>query len=200
MVNGIKCPYTIEAKCGLHTTCKGCKEDPNKSTMTYDEFRDEQYYWNCDDCKYCNPRADQDGIESPCKRLDHKKYSFAKAVFYSYDCGQRNGCICSDFEPNDWQLWLARHYKPEFIKEYENRIEDNDVMYICIDHNWAVRYEVNKKDFFNNNFLDANGNLKWIRKGYYKRSKKSSIGYKYVWEYPDGVIIEGANSRRKDGE
>ena len=164
--------------------------------MTYDEFRDEMCHWNCDNCKYCNPKADIDGVDSTCKRLDHKHFSFAKAVFYSYDCGQRNGFVCGDFEPNEWEKWLYEHWNPDFLNERRKRLTDADVVRLCIDHNWDVRYEVKAIDFFDNNFIDENWNLKWIRKGYYKQSRKSPIGYVYVWEYPDGVKIEGANNRR----
>lgn len=180
-------------KCGSSLNCKGCKLDPNNSILTYDEFRDEQYYWNCDSCKYCNPWADMQGVKSTCKRLDHKVYNFAKAVFHSYDCGQRHGCICADFEPRESRVWLCNHWNPEFIKEYVNRISDKATVHLCLNHEWDVRYEVLKKDFVDGSFIAENGDLKWIRKKYYKKSRKNSIGYVYLNEYQDGTIQEGAN-------
>lgn len=187
----LKCPYQ---PCGTNRNCVGCSLDPQKRNMTYEEFREEKCHWNCDDCKHCNPKADMEGIKSPCKRLDHKHFSFGKAVFYSYDCGQRNGFVCSDFEPVNWSLWLTRHYRPEFIIQKGKEIKDNATMTICIDHDWEVRYQVWAKDFFYNRFIDDKGNLKWIRKGYTKIDRKSPIGYTYVYEYPDGYIQKGANA------
>lgn len=192
----IKCVYYERNGnvCGKHESCKGCKMNLyDDSKLTYDEFIDEYYHWNCDSCKYCNPKADIDGVESPCKRLDHKHYSFAKATFYSYDCGYRNGCKCSDFEPRESCVWLYNHWNKEYINEYISRIDEVSIIYLCIDHNWDVRYAIRKTDFVNGTFLNPDGSLKWLRKEYYKQSRKETLGYVYCNEYPDGTIEYGAN-------
>lgn len=167
--------------------------------MDYDEFRDVMCHWNCDNCKHCNPKADLDGVVSTCKRLDHKRYSFAKAPFASYDCGQRNGFVCGDFEPVEWQKWLAEHWDSKFLNEHRNRIRDDATVSICIDHDWDVKYQVLAKDFFDGTFINEDGSLKWVRKGYYKRSKTSPIGYVYVYEYTDGTREYGANKPLRKG-
>lgn len=163
--------------CGKDNLCKECKKNPNdNATLTYEEFREENYYWNCDSCKYCNPGADRDGIESLYKRLDHKRYSFAKNVFYSYNCGQDHGCICSDFEPRESRVWLFNHWDKKYINEYVSRMDDTDIIHLCIDHNWKIRYAIKKIDFVNNAFLNPDGSLKWLRKEYYKPTRKNPIG------------------------
>lgn len=160
--------------------CKGCKCDPNNSTMTYEEFREEYNYFNCDSCVYCKPSADMDNVESICKRLDHKKISFSKAVFYSYDCGQRNGCVCADFKPKKNYVWLYNHWRDEFIIDYISQC--NGLIDLCLDHNWEVRYQVRKKDFVLGDFINDDGTLKAVSKTYYKRSNSSPTGYKLVKE------------------
>lgn len=192
----MECVYSTFNKCGQNDNCIGCTNDPFKREMAYDEFRDIQYHWSCDSCKFCKPNADMDGIESPCKRLDHKHYSFSKAIFYSYDCGQRNGCICSDYEPKDNHLWLIKHFKPEFLKELNKRISPHATVGICIDHDWELRYYVTMSDFFNNTFINEDGTLKWIYRGHYRKTRKNPIGYEYVWEYPDGTVKVGATAFR----
>lgn len=155
--------------------------------MTYEEFRDIQCKLDCENCKYHKPNADI--VESECKRLDHKHFCFSKNPFSSYHC---KGRICADFEPKEWQKWLCANWKKEFINDYGNEIKDDDLISFCIDKNFDVRYQLRYKDFFDNNFIKDN-ELLWLRKGYYKRSKKSPIGYIYVYEYKDGAIKEGAN-------
>jgi len=193
---GLSCIYYNRngETCGNDKNCKGCKKNPNDdSILTYDEFMEGNCYWNCDGCKYCNPGAFLKNVESPCKRLDHKHYSFAKAIFYSYDCGQRNGCVCSDFEPRESCAWAYNHWNKEYINEYVSKIADTDTMYLCIDHNWEVRYAIKKVDFVNGTFLNPDRSLKWLRKEYYKQSRKELLGYIYCNEYPDGTIEYGAN-------
>lgn len=179
----IKCPYK---PCGSNINCIGCCYDPEKRPMTKEMFWDMNSHLGCGDCKYCDPKGDMDSIKSSCKRIDHKHYQFAVPWFKSYDCGQLGGGVCADFEPNEWELWLFRHWKPEFInKEYGmmgSSCKPRTVS-LCIDKNQSIRYHVYAEDFFNNTFKNEDGSLKWIYKEYYKRSKKSSIGYELVKEY-----------------
>ena len=88
----IKCPYKVNSECGCNDNCIGCCYDPQKRPLSYEDFRNEQCKLNCSCCRHWEH----------CKRLDHNHYSFAKPIFkvYDEDCGS----ICSDFEPNKWQL------------------------------------------------------------------------------------------------
>lgn len=177
-MNDIICLYK---PCGQNENCIGCINDPQHREMTAEQFFDCQRL-SCGGCVYCNPSADLDSVESTCKRLDHKHLQFAKPWFKSYDCGQRGGCICSDFKPKEWQLWLYRHYKKDFL----NHLNLKGYIPLCIDKDWSIRYYVKKKDFYNNTFLDADNNPKWVFKKYYKQSRKSVTGYKLITEYKDG--------------
>ena len=176
----IKCPYK---PCGSNINCLGCIHDPEKRPMDIETFKDCNSHLGCGDCRFCDPKGDMDSIESPCKRIDHKHYQFAVPWFKSYDCGQLGHCICSDFEPKRSNLWLYRHWKPEFIKEYDKSPTSDETISLCIDKDQSVRYHINFKDFFYNTFKNKDGSLKWIYKMYYKRSKESAIGYKLVKEY-----------------
>lgn len=178
----IKCPYL---PCGSNENCIGCCCDPQKRPMTKEMFWDINCHLGCGDCKYCNPSANMDSIESPCKRIDHKHIQFAVPWFKSYDCGQYSGGICSDFEPVEWKLWIYRHWKSEFKDEKYSKGSSTIPRYValCLDKEQSIRYYVNAKDFYNNTFRDANGSLKWIKRCYYKQSRKSPTGYKLVWEY-----------------
>lgn len=181
----IKCPYL---PCGSNENCIGCCYDPQERPMTKEMFWDANCHLGCGDCKYCNPSADMDSIESPCKRIDHKHIQFAVPWFKSYDCGQRSGGICSDFEPNEWELWLYRHWKSEF-KDIEHGKGSSTIpryVGLCLDKDQSIRYYVNADDFYNNTFKESDGSLKWVKKEYYKQSRKSPIGYVLVteWKYP----------------
>lgn len=174
----IKCPYL---PCGQNENCKGCCNDPHHSTMTKEEFFDINIHLGCGDCKYCDPCADLDGITSKCKRLDHKHFQFAVPWFKSYDCGQHSHGICYDFKPKDWELWIKRHFKKEFLDNKD--FKENQYVGICIDKNQKIRYYVSAKDFYYNTFLNSDGSLKWIKKMYYKKSTRSPIGYELITEW-----------------
>ena len=177
----LKCPYTVDNKCGYNSNCKGCSSNPNKTEMSAEEFWDECSHLGCGDCIYCDPRGDMDNITSPCKRIDHKHIQFAIPWFKSYDCGQRSGGICNDFQPNCWELWLIRHWKPEFKEVYKDNTNTKYVG-LCLDKDQSIRYYVKFEDFFNNTFKNEDGSLKWVKKCYYKRTR-IGFGYKLIWEY-----------------
>lgn len=173
----IECPYKVNNECGYNDTCIGCSNDPQNRPLSYEDFMDMRCNLNCSDCKHWKN----------CKRLDHKHYSFAKPIFkiYDSDCGH----ICSDFEPNEWQLWLYRHWQPSYINDYRNNIDDDMTIKLCIDGDYEKRYHINYLQFFDNNFKNKDDSLKWLKVGYYKRTKQNEIGYTYIYEYPDGMKI-----------
>lgn len=171
------CPYQ---PCGSHTSCIGCMYDPQGRKMTFEQFDEQNHRVTCGDCKFCNPSADLDSVESTCKRLDHKHIKFAVPYFKSYDCGQLSGFLCSDFQPKESCRWLHRHWQPEFIHEKAKQREGGTIA-LCLDGDTSIRYYVDGMDFFYGRFVE-NGELKWIKKQYYKRSKESTIGYKLITE------------------
>lgn len=64
----------------------------------------------CQQCEFFDIKADQEGHESKCKRIDHKKVKFFKNPFSSYHCGECH-CPCSDFQPAhpeyaDFREWV----------------------------------------------------------------------------------------------
>lgn len=180
MITKEKCPY---APCGSNNTCIGCKYDPQKRNMDSEIFKDYCCHLGCGDCKYCNPSADLDSVESNCKRIDHKHIQFTKPWFKSYDCGQLGGGICNDFEPKEGLFWLYNHWKPEFkVKFMKGFNTTRKVVGLCLDKDQSIRYYVNYKDFFYNTFKNDDGSLKWLYKQYYKQSRKSPIGYVLITE------------------
>ena len=141
---------------------------------------DEWLRIECGHCKYFNVKADMEGVESTCKRLDHKHLRFAKKIFKCYDCGQTQTTTCADFEPGDIAVWLKDHWSEIDIIPYK----DTDVILLNVDGNADVRYAVKAIDFYNNTFLNTDGTLKWIYKYYSVQSRDSWTGYKTVYEYP----------------
>ena len=140
----------------------------------------------CGDCKWFHVKADLEGFESTCKRLDHKKYRFVKSCFRSYDCGAFNQQICRDFEPDGLYKYLAEHWTS--FDDWVGEISEKTKIGIVIDGNDSIHYYVKYKDFADGTFLDADGNLKWVERCFYKRCSydKSPIGYVLVHETPEG--------------
>ena len=155
-----------------------------------DSLQDTCYFVGCGSCKHFNVRSDLDGVEPTCKRIDHKHIQFAKPWFKSYDCGMQSSIMCNDFEPSEWCVYLYNHWTDPI--DYacmgdESRISGK--LYLCLDKDQSVRYAVKMRDFWYNTFLNEDGSLKWIEKMYYKRSKKSPIGYELVREDHEGNRI-----------
>lgn len=191
MITKEKCPYV---PCGSNDACIGCKYDTKKRSMNSEMFKDCCCHLGCGDCKYCNPSADLDNVESRCKRLDHKHIQFAIPWFKSYDCGQLSGGICEDFEPNEWEFWLFNHWKPEYKKSFcKGNNGTKKTVGLCLDKNQSVRYYVDYMDFFYNTFKNDDGSLKWIYKQYYKQCKKSPMKYILVTEYNNERKNYGSN-------
>lgn len=191
--SGHVCPY----ECGQSAVCNGCRNNQG-TEMTLKEFEELLgLHITCADCKYFKANAEVDGVKSICKRLDHKTIQFSKNPFASYNCGAGNGtsfCLCKDFELNTIYRQLERHWQPEWKNELLEKYFSNGTICLCLDGNFEVRYEIKRSDFVNNTFKDSDGNIKWIRKQYYKQSRKSPTGYKFINEYPDGYIQEKANA------
>lgn len=154
---------------------------------TYD-LREDFPCLQCGHCKFFNVKADMLDVQSTCKRLDHKHIKFAKPWFKAYDCGQFGGCICKDFEPSPTCVYLYVHWL-SYLDYFKHDPDDSSLIALVLDNDFSVRYFVKKKDFVNNTFLNPDGTLKWVKKMYYKVSRKNSVGYQLVNEYPDGKII-----------
>ena len=155
-----------------------------------DSLQDMCYFVGCGSCKHFNVRADMDGVESTCKRIDHKHIQFAKPWFKSYDCGQQSSIMCNDFEPAERCVDLCRRWTDPIdyaCKGDESRIKGK--VWLCLDKDQSVRYAVTMRDFWYGTFLNEDGSLKWIEKMYYKRSKKSPICYELVREDHEGNRI-----------
>ena len=129
-----------------------------------------------------------DGVESTCKRLDHKHLRFAKKIFKSYDCGCFDINTCADFEPDEKKVpWLHNHW--DKVKEQIVPYGEFDYVELNIDGNTDVRYCVLGSDFYNNTFLNEDGSLKWRYKYYTVPDRKSCLKYRTVYETPDGLKL-----------
>lgn len=179
----MECVYKIKNNgCGKVDACKGCRHDPNKSTITRDEFLDMCSHFGCGLCKHFQVDADR-REDTTCKRIDHKHFQFAKPWFKSYDCGQNSSIICKDFEPDESYMWLYNHWQGWDFLFGDKIYKDNETIGLCIDKDQSIRYKVKREDFVNGTFIDEDGNLKWVEKMYYKRTEDSPIGYHLVHEY-----------------
>lgn len=143
----------------------------------------------CGDCKYFQVDADR-RQDVTCRRIDHKRVKFAVPWFKSYDCGQQSGIICADFVPAKWHKWLFEHWTSieDYCREYEEvegRPRVRGMLWLCLDGNTDVEYGVDYLDFYNGTFAGPDGKPMWKERRYYKRSRKSPIGYELVYEYPE---------------
>ena len=68
---------------------------------------------------------------------------------------------------------------------------------LCINKDFEKRYYINYLQFFDNKFKNKNDSLKWIKVGYYKQTRQNDIGYKYIYEYPDGTKTDIAGKKVK---
>lgn len=127
----------------------------------------EAYILSCGMCKHHRVDADMDGVQSVCKRLDHKHFQFFKPDFSVYDCGQHKTLFCKDFEPGAEQVWLREHWESvdDFILPYIRYVG------IVVDGDNSVIYRVPFSDFYNGTFVDEHGSLKWVQKVYRKGGK-----------------------------
>lgn len=159
------------------------------------DLREDHPCLQCGQCRFFNVKADMPDVQSTCKRLDHKHIKFAKPWFKSYDCGQFGGCICKDFEPSPKCVYLYVHWL-SYNDYFKSDPDDSSLISLVLDNDFSTWYFVKKKDFVNNTFLNPDGTLKWVKKMYYKVSRKNPIGYQLVNEYPDGRIINNGDEKK----
>lgn len=149
---------------------------------------DEWCRLECRECKHFNAKADMNGVESTCKRLDHKHLRFAKKIFQSYDCGCHDTHTCSDFEPDEKKVpWLYNHWNE--VKEQIIPYGEFETIELNVDGNTDVRYVIWANDFYNNTFINKDGSLKWVYKYYQVPSRSSVTHYDIVYETADGITV-----------
>lgn len=150
-------------------------------------FEENWYCLQCGQCRWFKPNAEQPTVESTCKRIDHKKFRFAVPWFKSYDCGRSHGIVCRDFEPDFWCKWLREHWVS--YDDYYQGDKPKGLVWLTINDDTSVRYGVWAEDFVNNTFLDEKGELKWVQKKYYKKSRTSPTGYILTTEWRDNNAV-----------
>lgn len=116
-----------------------------------------------------------------CKRVDHEHIKFAHSPFAVYDSWKQHGFICSDFctSSKEWPGFENYYHYFRMVWTYP------DTRYyigFTINNDKDTRYYVPYSLFAYNRHIDKDGNLKWHYKQYYKRSRKSPIGYELVKE------------------
>ena len=149
-------------------------------------LQDECCHVGCGSCEYWDPAADMENRTSRCRRLDHKHVQFAKPWFKSYDCGGSSAIMCADFKPRERCRYLKAHWTSPL--DYAARGDSGKIknanggVWLCLDGDQGIRYQVTWWDFWNGTFIEQDGSLRWKQKQYYKRSWKSPIGYELVTE------------------
>lgn len=141
--------------------------------------RDEYCHVGCGNCAYFNFGCDP-GVESTCKRIDHKKIRFAVPWFKSYDCGQYTAHMCAEFQPDSSCKWLAAHWPG--TDAYVGEIPDDAMMWMTFGGNTKVRWAIKTKEFYEGSFQNPDGTVRCWRKMYYKKTKESPFGYKLIQE------------------
>lgn len=143
----------------------------------------------CGNCIYYNSHADEEGVLSTCKRLDHKRIRFRRKRFQAYDCGYLSQHICRDFEPAPMYKWLRKTWKS--YDDYRPYIQASRE--VCLEDSQYPRimFFVSHDAFADGRFLNADGSIAWTRKQYFLKGK-------LVTEFPDGTIVKG-NCRSKIG-
>ena len=150
---------------------------------------DEWCRLECGECKWFNVRADMEGVESTCKRLDHKHLRFAKKIFKSYDCGQFDTNTCADFKPDEKKVpWLYNHW--DKVKEQIIPYKSNHAVSLNIDGDTSVKWAVKAIEFYDGTFLNPDGSLRWVYKYYSVPCRTSPSKYKTLYEFPNGITLE----------
>lgn len=148
---------------------------------------DEREHYFCGDCKYFNVRADMDGVQSTCKRINHKTIQFYRPWFKSYDCGQHSGTVCCEFEPSERNVYAKEHWDGfenywNSYKKYWNTRTDSDGCSFFLDGNTDVGYRVKLTDFVFGTMYNEDGTLKAYERFYQKQSRKSPTGWTLITE------------------
>ena len=153
-------------------------------------LRDEECFVGCGHCKFFNVKASHPDVTGECKRLDHKVLKFAAPWFKSYDCGQSSAIICHEFEPKKLCKWLYAHWLG--TDAYVGEIPPKERLWFTIGKDTSVRYAASLKEFYDGTFMEE-GSLRCYGKMYYKRSRKSQIGYELIREAYDEPILIALN-------
>lgn len=90
---------------------------------------------------------------------------FAHPWFKTYDCNQFTGVICSDFEPAERCVYLARtwrgfdYYWPRFLDQWGSGQGKTGNVAFTLDGNTKVRYHVKTEYFVYGDKLFVDGKL-----------------------------------------
>ena len=142
-------------------------------------MRDRDYepeHYRCRDCKF---------YHNNCKRVDNDKVKFWKP-WHQADDRQSANIVCRDFVLKDYLLYARKNwidfdtYWSEFVECWLPYKNTNILVYFTVDGDDAM-LGVPLMDFVNGNMYDADGNLKYVERKYYKRTK-DGFGYKLVRE------------------
>lgn len=129
---------------------------------------------------------------TPCrKRIDHETVRFAKPWFKTYDCNQFTGVVCSDFEPAERCVFIARtwrgfdYYWPRFVEQW------GAPRYIpfTLDGNEKVNYHVKTEHFVFGDRLFVAGRLNAYERQFYVQDRSSPVGYRLVTQPWDPLAI-----------
>lgn len=151
----------------------------------------------CGDCAYFKVNADLDGVESTCKRIDHKKVKFAIPWFKCYDCGMNSLHIpCGDFIPAhpeyaDFREWTNfSDFWKVYVETWLPYKNENITLPFTINGDTSVRYHVPLSKFIDGTMI-VDGVLQAVEKTYCKRDKvECGVQlYKIIHKKIDGVLI-----------
>lgn len=133
------------------------------------DFTDDQFidYFGTPKCLQC-------ARHQKCERLS--KVELAKPWFASCPDGK----ICADFEPPEYYILLKKYWRGCDI--YYRKERQDLMIPVCLNHDQSVRYYIAYSDFYYNTMFDSQGNLKWVYKKYYRRTRNSEIGYRLMTE------------------
>lgn len=155
-------------------------------TENVEFVRDECSFVGCGSCKFFNVRADQDGVESTCKRLDHKRLKFYRDDNVGYYCGQGSSVMCRDFEPSETSKWLRKHWPG--TDEYVGSIPDGLFVDLRIGND-PVRYRVSLKEFYDGTFI-KDGKIRCYGKEYYLDTPDGKDKQRVVEKFETPVFID----------
>lgn len=148
---------------------------------------------SCRSCKFYRANSDRDGVESLCKRIDHKHIRFAPQLSGLYDCG-RNHIVCSDFAPAhpeyaDFREWTGfEDFWVVFVKAWLPYENTNKIIWFIVGKDTFTMYGVPLMSFVNGTMIE-NGILKAEKKRYYSECEDDLIGCKLITEDINGVDI-----------
>lgn len=147
---------------------------------------------NCLHCGSCKFFGHVGPGHTPCqKRIDHVTVRFACPWFKSYDCNQFTGVICSDFEPAERCVYLARtwrgfdYYWPRFLDQWGSGQGKTGSVAFTLNGNTKVRYFVKTEYFVYGDKLFVGGKLNAHARQFYVVDRRSPIGYRLLTQLWD---------------